>query len=109
MFFLKPVNISSVTRCKYLAVSSLATFWISVFMFFFASGWMFLLFIAAHAVSLYLLVSHAYRLLSFIVLSLGGEGAVPGAANSAPAHAPDHQLRLSLLSCFIVLGVSWGV
>ena len=91
MLFLKPVNISSVTRCKYLVIAALATFWASFFAFFMAPFWLSAFLLCAHIVLLYLLVSHSYRLLVYLFLTKAGEGAVPAAANCAAAPAPAPQ------------------
>lgn len=88
MFFLKPVNISSVTHCKYLLVAALVSFWASFLSFFLEPLPLTILLFAAHVAILYLLVGQTYKLLVFLVLSGEGEGASPARANGTPADAP---------------------
>lgn len=89
MYFLKPVNTSSVARCKYLVVVALATFWFSLAAFFLAPLSAFVVVLAIHLIASCLSVTQCYRVLMYLVLAQGGEGAVAGAANSAPAPAPE--------------------
>ena len=89
MYFLKPVNISSVTRCKFLSVLALVLFWLFFFSFFLAPLWISSVLFVLHVVVLYLLVSCCFRLLAYLCLSQGGEGTLPASANSAAANVPD--------------------
>lgn len=91
MFFLKPVNISSVERCKYLVIVALVTFWAALLAFFLASIWVFVALVAVHVITLYLTVTQCHRLMVFLFLSRVGEGASPASANSAAADAPTQQ------------------
>lgn len=88
MYFIKPVNISIVERCKFLVIAALATFWASLVAFFLAPMLAFIILLAVHAVALYLACTQCYRVLMFLFLSKDGEGASRAAANSAAADAP---------------------
>lgn len=91
MFFLKPVNISSVERCKYLVIVSLGSFWAALLSFFLAPIWAFIALVAVHVIAIYLTVIHCHRLMVFLFLSKAGEGALPASANSTAAGAPTQQ------------------
>lgn len=80
MFFVKPVNISSVNRFRSYVIAALVSFWLCVFTFFLAPIWLCVVLFLAHLASLCLAVSDGYTLLAFLLVSKdqAGEGeAVP--------------------------------
>lgn len=81
MYFLKPVNILTVTRFRVYVVAALATFWACFFAFFYAPMWTFFVGAGLHVLSLILAVSQGYKLLVFIFLSREGEGGSVRASN----------------------------
>lgn len=68
MFFLKPVNISSVNRFRTFVVAALVSFWVAASSFFFAPIWAFLGLFVVHVVCVYLAVSDGYTLLAFLLV-----------------------------------------
>lgn len=88
MYFLKPVNISIVSRCRLFLVAALVTFWGFFFSFFLAPLWASGVCAVFHVLALYLAVNNCYKLLVYLFLSREGEGVVPRASNDAPAQSP---------------------
>ncbi len=74
MFFLKPVNISSVNRFRTFVVAALVTFWLCVFTFFLAPVWLCAVLFLAHIASVCLAVSDGYTLLAFLLVPKDGAG-----------------------------------
>lgn len=68
MFFLKPVNISSVNRFRTFVVASLVSFWVTAASFFLAPIWAFLGLFVVHVVCVYLAVTDGYTLLAFLLV-----------------------------------------
>lgn len=91
MYFVKPVNISSVTRCKALAGLALFLFWAFFFSFFLAPLWLSAVLLVLHVLVVYLLVSALFKLLVYLVLSAAGEGTPPASLNKAAGVVPDPQ------------------
>lgn len=89
MYFVKPVNISSVTRCKILAGLALFLFWAFFFSFFLAPLWISAVLLVLHVLVVYLFVTALFKLLAYLVLSAAGEGTPPASLNKAAGVVPD--------------------
>lgn len=81
MYFLRPVNILTVTRFRFCVVAALVTFWATFFTFFYAPMWGFIVSAILHLMALFLAVSYGYKLCVFVFLSKEGEGAPPSTSN----------------------------
>ncbi len=88
MYFLKPVNILAVNRCRLFVVAALVTFWGFFFSFFLAPLWACGVLAVLHVLALYLSVSSFYRLLVYTFLNREGEGIASSASNDARTQSP---------------------
>ena len=81
MYFLRPVNISTVTRLRFFVIAALVTFWATFFTFFYAPIWGFIVAAILHLMALSLAISYGYKLCVFVFLSREGEGAPSSTSN----------------------------
>ena len=88
MYFLKPVNILAVNRCRLFVVAALVTFWGFFFSFFLAPLWACGVLAVLHVRALYLSVSSFYRLLVYPFLTRYGVGLASRASNAARPQSP---------------------
>lgn len=90
MYFLKPLNILTVTRFKLFAVSALVTFWAFFFSFFLAPIWATAICALLHLLTLLLAFHQGYKLLVYLFLSQqeGGDSA-PRVKTDARTESPN--------------------